>query len=83
MMDEPENIKVPSLEEAAEALRRAAETYQARKEDKEAASRAETAALNTLNDRQKAFDAAVDRTRKTLGHSGSDWSTKMAKGVWQ
>lgn len=66
-----------SIDDAKVLLSIAQSEFEVAEGDYRQASRVRTAALNKLNDAQKAFDAAVDDLRG-FAPAGSDWKTKAA-----
>ena len=64
-----------SIEQAKKNLDVASSEWQEKYDRSRDARRAETAALNHLNDMQKAFDKVVAAIRKDSAHQ-SDWNIK-------
>jgi hypothetical protein len=70
----------PSLADLEGSLRMAETRFYEASEKSRCAQREETAALNALNDAQKAFDVAVNNVR--LAASGGDWKTERDRRHW-
>ena len=64
-----------SIEQAKKNLDIASNRWQEKHDQSRAASRAETAALNNLNNAQKAFDKVVDAIREDSAQQ-SEWNRK-------
>ncbi len=62
-----------TLSAAEQELREATEHMASMQRVFDNASRERTSAVNRLNEAQKEFDAAVERTRKVSTVQGSDW----------
>ena len=78
-MTEPTFVETP-LDKAQRELREAITIYDEAERESRFASNKATAALNRLNAKQKAFDAAVAEMRKTAPGQ-SDWKQRHNGGI--